>query len=155
MSHAAYVVTLTAESREELQRKIKDLHAEWNDAPSADTPQTSTAPDKNKGKGKAKSADKAPDKPDNPKVGTEDDQPNLPLEETAAEPDPHPAQEDTPTQEDTPAPVSVDQLREQLMTYAEDHGSTQAKALVAEWGKVSAVPEEERNAVYLAAGGSL
>lgn len=144
-----YQVTLHADSRAELAEKIAELATEWAHDLSGTTVDTPDTPTKTQA---------------HPNLGTEDDQPELPLQESAeAEGNEEPAAEEQPEPEQAPAdepdgepaPVSVDQLREQVMQYAEKNGNTKAKELLAEFGKVSQVPEEDRNRIYQAAGGEL
>ncbi len=139
-----YTVTLEAASRAGLQQQIAALASEWGiEATQETAPEQAPSPDTHQ------------------KVGTHDDQPDLPLEapaeaqDTAAEADPEPAESPEPEPDNTQQVVDKDTLREQLMRFAEEHGNAKAKELVAQWGKVSQVPEEERNAVYVAAGGEL
>lgn len=143
-----YQITLTADSKAELAEQIAVLASEWAQDISVTPVDTPDTPTKTQA---------------HPNVGTEDDQPELPIEEpaeaqgaeeqAAAEPEPEPQPADEP--EGEPAPVTVDQLRDQVMAYAEKNGNTKAKELLAEFGKVSQVPEEDRNRIYLAAGGEL
>lgn len=161
-----YTLTLQAATKAELAEQIAAVASEWaHDTPDTPVDKPDTPVDK-------------PDTPTktqaHPNVGSEDDQPELPIEEapkpkatrkkakpkakpepepetkTEAEPEPQPE----PDAAD-PQPVSIDTLRKQLMAHAEQVGNTQAKALVAEWGKVSAVPDEERNRIFREAGGAL
>lgn len=163
-----YTVTLNADTRDALAGKIAALAAEW-EIDKTDAKPTPTKPQAH------------------PNIGTEDEQPELPIEDTPkakpkpkprkkapakpkAEPKPEPEPEPTPEPEPQPEPetdvstpepepatvtVSAEALRDQLMAFAQDNGNTKARQLVAEWGKVSDVPEEHRNRIYQEAGGEL
>lgn len=150
-----YQITLQAASKAELAEQIAALCSEWAHEISVEpvdvpdnTPETPTKTQAHQN------------------IGSEDDQPELPIEESAeaegteeqaaAEPEPEPEPEPEQAPEPAePQPVSLDALRDQVMRYAEEHGNTKAKALLAEFGKVSQVPEEDRNRIYVAAGGEL
>lgn len=96
-------------------------------------------------------------------------------EKPAAEPEEpakdEPAKEDTteepakdePVQDETPdAPeITQEQLRQQVMAYAAEHGNTKGKQLVekfcadGESAKISNIPEDQYLNAYLAAGGEV
>lgn len=84
-------------------------------------------------------------------------------DDTPKEPEAEEPAKDEPAQDETPdAPeVTQEQLRQQVMAYAAEHGNTKGKQLVekfcteGESAKISNIPEDKYLEAYLAAGGAV
>lgn len=119
-------------------------------------PESGRTIDRKAAAGKAKKEEPEPKQDDAP--ATEPAKDDTPQEPEAEEP-----AKDEPAQDETPdAPrITQEQLRQQVMAYAAEHGNTKGKYLVekfcaeGESAKISNIPKDQYLNAYLAAGGAV